>query len=96
MEYDAFISYRHVERDAAVAGALQRALEHYHIPAQIQKQTGIKKIRRVFRDREELSTNTDLAKTLDDALDHSKVPDRDLFPGCQGFPVGQPRGEPFP
>ena len=72
MEYDAFISYRHVERDAAVAGALQRALEHYHIPAQIQKQTGIKKIRRVFRDREELSTNTDLAKTLDDALDHSK------------------------
>jgi hypothetical protein len=72
MEYDAFISYRHVERDAAIAGALQRALEHYHIPAQIQKQTGIKRIRRVFRDREELSTNTDLAKTLDDALDHSK------------------------
>lgn len=60
-DYQAFISYRHLELDSAVAERLQRLLESYRPP----KGIGDRKQRvRVFRDRTELPTSGD----LDDAL----------------------------
>lgn len=59
-KYDVFISYKHAEIDSAVAGYLQRALEHYKIPREIRKKAHKKKISRVFRDREELGVGSDL------------------------------------
>ena len=39
-KYDIFISYKHEEIDKATARYLQKALEQYHIPKEIQKKTG--------------------------------------------------------
>ena len=38
--YNAFISYRHSERDIRVAHTIQSDLEHFHIPAKIRRSTG--------------------------------------------------------
>ena len=35
IQYDAFISYRHVKTDSMVAEALHKKLEHYHIPKKL-------------------------------------------------------------
>ena len=35
-KFDVFISYRHADLDSAVAGYLQKSLEHYKIPREIQ------------------------------------------------------------
>lgn len=70
-EYDAFISYRHVEPDLIVAKKLHRLLENYRIPKTIARQTGIKKIRRVFRDEEELPTSGNLSDDIKHALENS-------------------------
>ena len=51
--YNAFISYRHSPEDIKVAEAVQRGLEHFHIPAKIKKDTGIRRIDRIFRDKDE-------------------------------------------
>lgn len=32
----AFLSYRHVEKDEKLASLLQKKLEHYHIPRELQ------------------------------------------------------------
>lgn len=40
--FDAFISYRHAPLDSAVAGCLQKSLEHYRVPGEIQKKCGKK------------------------------------------------------
>ena len=40
--YDAFISYRHLQLDKAVAKKLHTLLETYHIPADIAKICGKK------------------------------------------------------
>ena len=69
--YDAFISYRHNERDTLVASALQTQLERFHIPKAIQEKTGIQKISRIFRDQNELELTSDLGKEIDDALENS-------------------------
>ena len=39
-KYDIFISYKHEALDKAVAAKLQKSLEHYKIPKEIQKKTG--------------------------------------------------------
>ena len=52
--YSAFISYRHLPKDIAAAKAVQQALETYHIPADIQRKVGRKKLNRCFRDQDEL------------------------------------------
>ncbi len=70
--YDAFISYRHKDLDIAVAKKLHGLLENYRIPVSIRKQTGIRKIRRVFRDQEELPTSCNLSNDIQHALMHSK------------------------
>ena len=52
--YNAFISYKHADLDNKVAAAIVKGLEHYHIPGKIRKQTGVKKIDRIFRDKDKL------------------------------------------
>lgn len=69
--FNAFISYRHCQPDAAIAGQIQRQLEHYRIPKAIQKATGIKKIDRIFRDKEELPLSSNLGDDIEDALHNS-------------------------
>ncbi|MBR0137400.1 MAG: TIR domain-containing protein, partial [Erysipelotrichaceae bacterium] len=71
-QYRAFISYRHVERDAAIAQKLHTLIETYRIPSQVKKKSGITKMGRVFRDREELPLSRDLSKDIYDALDNSE------------------------
>ena len=68
MKYDAFISYRHLEKDMYVAKKVHRALETAKIPKKIQKEIGRKKINRVFRDQEELPIGSDLGSNIEAAL----------------------------
>ena len=70
-QYAAFISYRHRMPDEAIAKKLHTLIETYHIPADIQKSTGRKKMGRVFRDQEELPLSTDLGNDIKTALEHS-------------------------
>ena len=69
--FNAFISYRHCEPDATVAGHIQKQLERYRIPKAIQKATGIKKIDRIFRDKEELPLSSNLGDDIESALHNS-------------------------
>jgi outer membrane protein assembly factor BamB len=71
MKYNAFISYRHGELDGLVAEKLHRMLETYRVPRAIAKKCGMKRISRVFRDRDELPTSSDLSLSITDALDNS-------------------------
>lgn len=69
--YNAFISYRHAEKDIEVARAIQRDLEHFHIPNKIKKLSGIKAIDRIFLDKDELGTASDLSAEIAYALEHA-------------------------
>ncbi len=69
--YNAFISYKHAPEDNIVAETVQRELERFHIPWKIRKQTGIKRINRIFRDKSELPITSDLSETISNALDNS-------------------------
>ncbi|MDR0433752.1 MAG: toll/interleukin-1 receptor domain-containing protein, partial [Gracilibacteraceae bacterium] len=71
MQYDAFISYRHGELDGLVAEKLHKMLETYRLPRAIARQTGKKKLARVFRDREELPTSSNLSDSINEALENS-------------------------
>ena len=70
--YSAFISYRHLPADSAAARAVQRALETYRIPREIRKKTGVKKLRRCFRDQDELPLADDLGSSIEKALQESE------------------------
>ena len=68
--YEAFISYSH--EDEAWAGWIHRAIERYRLPRQTALELGRnRRSRPVFRDKEELSTSSDLSGTLQDALSNS-------------------------
>lgn len=69
--YNAFISYKHGPLDNKVAAEVQTHLERFKIPKAIQKKTGIKKIDRIFRDKEELNITSDLNETIENALQNS-------------------------
>ncbi|MBR5417306.1 MAG: toll/interleukin-1 receptor domain-containing protein, partial [Clostridiales bacterium] len=69
--YNAFISYRHAPLDIKVAEHIHSKLEHFHIPAKIRKKTGMKRIQRIFRDKDELPITSDLTDTISHALMHS-------------------------
>ncbi len=69
--YNAFISYRHAPLDIKVAAEVQRRLEQFKVPAAIRKVTGLKKIDRIFRDKEELPITSDLNTTIENALNNS-------------------------
>lgn len=71
-KYDFFISYRHGDPDTDTAHYLQKALERYRIPKDIQKKYKKEKIRRVFRDNEELSASFDLAGEIREQLRNSE------------------------
>lgn len=66
--YNAFISYRHSALDSRVAAAIQRDLEHFHIPGALRKRFGLQKINRIFRDKEELPITSDLNEDIAEAL----------------------------
>jgi len=73
--YRAFISYCH--QDEALAAWLHRALESYHVPRRLvglEGQFGIVpgRLTPVFRDREELSSATDLSEKITNALEESE------------------------
>lgn len=70
--YDAFISYRHLQLDKAVAKKLHTEIETYHIPASVQKLTGKKKMGKVFRDEEELPLAASLSDNIKYALEQSE------------------------
>ena len=69
--YNAFISYKHAPEDNRVAEAVHKGLERFHIPHRIRKKTGIKRINRIFRDKDELPITSDLNEDIDFALAHS-------------------------
>ena len=69
--FNAFISYKHTPEDNVVAEAVHKGLERFHIPSKIQKKTGMKKISRIFRDKDELPITSDLSDTIASALTDS-------------------------
>ncbi|MDI9514709.1 MAG: TIR domain-containing protein [Clostridiaceae bacterium] len=71
-KYDAFISYRHTEPDKAIAEKLHRMLESFKVPKSLIKKGSQKKVGRVFRDREELPTSSNLADNITEALTSSE------------------------
>ena len=71
-KYDAFISYRHKPLDGAVARAIHKQLETYRVPAYITKKTGKKRIKKVFRDQDELPLLADLGEGIRIALRESE------------------------
>ena len=71
-QYTAFISYRHMPPDEAVAKKLHSLIENFSIPSDIKKSAGRKKMGRVFRDSEELPLSTDLGGDIRAALDNSE------------------------
>lgn len=70
--YSAFISYRHAELDIHVAEEVQKLLEHYHIPKEIQKSKGLKNIPPIFRDKNELPITSNLDADISEALENSE------------------------
>ena len=69
--YNAFISYKHAPEDNKVAEAVHKGLERFHIPRKIRKKTGIKRINRIFRDKDELPITSDLSDSIATALAES-------------------------
>lgn len=72
MHYNAFISYRHAPLDTKVAAEVQKQLERFRIPSAIRRQTGVQRINRIFRDKEELSLTSDLNETIETALENAE------------------------
>ncbi len=70
--YEAFISYSHVDKAAAVR--LHQALERLKIPKHLAQTRGLpgQRFRPLFRDEDELTSSTDLPETLRDALKDSR------------------------
>ncbi len=68
VRYDAFICYKHGDRDILAVKTLQTALEHFPVPPEIRKQTGKRRFERVFTDLGELSACADLGAAIRDAL----------------------------
>ena len=72
-EYEAFISYRHVEPDRGFAKWLHSSLESYRVPSRLRRDRGIApRIKRVFRDEEELAASSDLKREVELALRRSR------------------------
>ena len=71
-EYDAFISYRHIPSDMHIAETLHKALETYRTPSYLVKRGVAARLKKVFRDKEELPTSSDLGQDIEEALIASK------------------------
>jgi YD repeat-containing protein len=70
-QYDAFISYRHVERDARWAEWLIEAIENYRVPKPLQAK-GLPARLKVFRDEDEMPASGDLNEQIKQALAASR------------------------
>ncbi len=71
--YAAFISYRDVDPDRKWAKWLHSAMETYRVPKKLVRQQGVaKRIKHVFRDREEMRASADLGKEIETALQESR------------------------
>ena len=70
-KYIAFISYRHMPLDMAVAKKLHGLIEQYVIPKELRKD-GQKKLGIVFRDQDELAASCDLSQDIQEALEQSE------------------------
>lgn len=70
--YEAFISYRHVPEDRALAKRIQRSIEGYRIPAGLEDGAGRRRLGKCFRDEDELPTSDSLPNLIDDALRRSR------------------------
>ena len=70
--YDAFISYRHTGPDRKWAKWLHRALETFRTPRTLVAKGFPERIRRVFRDEEELAASSDLSADIEAALTQSR------------------------
>lgn len=68
--YDAFISYRHLDLDMAVAKKLQELLEKQKIRGNSER--GKTQTLKIFRDQSELPTSSDLGSDIRTALEHSR------------------------
>lgn len=66
--YDAFISYRHVERDRKWAEWLIDALERYRVPKGLQDRGLPPRLRKIFRDEDEVPASGDLNDQIRQAL----------------------------
>lgn len=73
-KFDAFISYRHAELDKFVAESIHKRLEAFRVPTSVRRKNKLAKdrIRRVFRDRDELPLASDLAEQITAALENSE------------------------
>lgn len=79
--YDAFISYRHVERDRLWAQWLIEALERYRVPKTLQQQGLPPRLRKIFRDEDEVPASAD----LDDQIKEALIASRFLIVVCSAF-----------
>ena len=68
--YDVFISYRHL--DDEWSKWLLESLETWKVPKELVKKGFPERIGRVFRDEEELSSSSNLTKSIEKALIQSK------------------------
>ena len=70
LQYSAFVSYNH--RDRKIATRLQRRIETYRLPRKIVRETGVARLKPVFRDRDELTAASDLSEAVRAALRQSE------------------------
>lgn len=70
--YKAFISYRHMEPDKAIAARLQKELERFRVPPYLVKQGYPSRLGLIFRDETELPTSNDLTRQIEEALERSE------------------------
>lgn len=71
--YDAFISYRHTDLDKFVAENLHKQMEAFRLPRHAAaKHSGKDRIRRVFRDKDELPLTNNLEDPIIKALHNSE------------------------
>ena len=71
-EYIAFISYRHMPLDKKAAKLIQKFIEKYTVPKNMQAAFGRKKLGKVFRDEDELPLSKNLSDSIITALDRSQ------------------------
>ncbi|MEE0705448.1 MAG: TIR domain-containing protein [Adlercreutzia sp.] len=69
--YAAFISYRHLPRDAKVAQQVQRAIESYQLPRGARTARGKHRLGKCFRDEDELAASPSLPDSINRALEQS-------------------------
>src|ERR1700739_67575 len=79
--YDAFISYRHVERDRKWAEWLIDALGRYRVPKSLREKGVPERLRSIFRDEDEVPASADLTDQIRQALTASRF----LIVVCSAF-----------